>query len=65
MPHNLGNAIPLLINVRKWAGSLFVSALLHDFTQVKATGVRFTSYKILSLSFKDADVKKKLALLWQ
>ena len=65
MPHKLGNGISLFINVRKWAGSLFVSALLHDFTQVKATEVRFTFYKILSLSFKDTNVKKKLALLWQ
>ena len=32
----LGNVLPLFINVRKWAGSLFISCLLHSFYPSKS-----------------------------
>ena len=35
MPPKLGNALPLLINVRKWADSMFTEGPWHNFIQVK------------------------------
>ena len=38
MTPKLKNALPLLISVRKWVGSLLTSGLAFNFTQVKVKG---------------------------
>ena len=59
--------VPLFINVRKWAGLVFISGLSCNFTQVKvrelyAPQMDFTSYKISSLSLNNANVKMNFGM---
>ena len=38
MPSKLENSLPLFISVREWVGSVLISGLKFNFTQVKVQG---------------------------
>ena len=51
MPTKLENVLPLFISVRKGAGSLLISGLLHNFTHVKVGEVSFTEWTLHLIKF--------------
>ena len=53
----LGNAILLFINVKKSAGSLFTSGLLHNFTQLEVKEVFLTERTLHLKSFYSSNSK--------
>ena len=64
MLSKLENTLPLFINVRKWVGSVLISGLTFNFTQVKDKGRHASQselYIIKKNILKNAIVK--LALL--
>ena len=64
MLSKLENTLPLFINVRKWVGSVLISGLTFNFTQVKDKGRHASQselYIVKKNILKNAIVK--LALL--
>ena len=49
MPSKLENALPLFISVREWVGSVLISGLRFNFTQVKVEGRHASQSELYTL----------------